>query len=61
MALETMTILTQDRIEGMNTKGIWPKGLLIEGASVDLVSDQRCLPDDAFWSTETAFPIPLPR
>ena len=30
MALETMTILTQDRIEGMNAKGIWPKGLLID-------------------------------
>ena len=30
MVLETMTILTQDRIEGMNAKGIWPKGLLLD-------------------------------
>ena len=33
MALETMTILTQDRIEGMNAKGIWPKGLLLDRVS----------------------------
>lgn len=30
MALETMTILTQDRIDEMNAKAIWPKGLLLD-------------------------------
>ena len=30
MALETMTILTQDRIDKMNAKAIWPKGLLLD-------------------------------
>ena len=30
MALETMTILTQGRIDEMNDKGLWPKGLLLD-------------------------------
>lgn len=30
MALETMTILTQDRIEEMETKGLWPRELLLD-------------------------------
>ena len=30
MALETMTILTQDRIESMNRQGLWPKALLLD-------------------------------
>ena len=30
MALETMTILTQDRIEAMNGQGLWPKALLLD-------------------------------
>lgn len=30
MPLETMTILTQDRIDEMNAKGLWPKPLLLD-------------------------------
>jgi len=30
VALETMTILTQDRIDEMNRQGLWPRGLLLD-------------------------------